>query len=218
MHLFFFWYIFYTMRELTRRQQAILNFIVNYWEKHEASPSYEEIQSHFSFASPNAVTKHIQALIKKGHLRGRENLRKYEHRGIVPIHTKGKTIPLLGVIAAGMPIEAIENIEAQIDLSPLGIDNSNDNYFMLHVKGDSMVNAHILDGDIVIIKQQPLVRNNEIAAVLYNDEATLKYVRRVGKNIILDPANDRMEPIIVTPEKTATFSILGKYIGLIRKD
>jgi repressor LexA len=206
------------MKELTRRQQAILNFITAYWEKHSASPSYEEIQSHFGFASPNAVTKHIQALIRKGRLRGRENLRKYEHRGIVPLHTRGRDIPLLGVIAAGMPLEAIENVEARIDLSPLGIDNSNDNYFMLHVKGDSMVNAHILDGDIVIIRQQPFVQNNEIAAVLWNEEATLKYIRRAGRNIILQPANDRMEPIVVTPEKTTQLTILGKYIGLIRKD
>jgi repressor LexA len=136
----------------------------------------------------------------------------------VPTAGGGKEVPLLGRIAAGVPIEAIENIEAKIDLSPLGIDNRNDNYFMLHVKGDSMINAHILDGDIVIIKQQPIVHTNDIAAVLWNDEATLKYVRRSGRNIILQPANDKMEPIVVTPEKTSSLTILGKYVGLIRRD
>jgi len=206
------------MKELTRRQKAMLNFINAYRDKHGASPSYDEIQTHFGFASPNAVTKHIRALIRKGYLQDRKNVRKYEHRGIIPLHTKGKEVPLLGVIAAGIPLEAIENIEARIDLSPLGIDNSNENYFMLHVKGDSMVDAHILDGDIVIIKQQPIVHTNDIAAVLWNDEATLKYVRRSGRNIILQPANDKMEPIVITPEKTSSLTILGKYIGLIRRD
>lgn len=204
------------MKELTRRQRQILDFILKYWEDHGGSPSFDEIRQHFGFASPNAVTKHLKALEKKGFLRDREHLRRYEHRGILPTLQKGKEVPLLGSIAAGVPIEAIEDIEARVDLSPLGIDNSNGNYFMLHVKGDSMINAHILDGDVVIIRKQPLVQNNEIAAVLWNGEATLKYVRRAGRNIILQPANDAMEPIVVSPERTVLLTVLGKFAGLIR--
>lgn len=204
------------MKELTRRQREILDFILQYWEKNDGAPSFDEIRRHFGFASLNAVTKHLKALKKKGFLRDHNNFRRHEHRAIQPLAQKSPLVPLLGSIAAGVPIEAVEDIEAEVDLSPLGIDNSNGNYFMLHVKGDSMVNAHILDGDVVIIRKQPLVQNNEIAAVLWNGEATLKTMRRAGRNIILQPANDAMEPIVISPERTVLLTVLGKFVGLIR--
>jgi repressor LexA len=126
------------------------------------------------------------------------------------------SVPLVGRIAAGVPVEAIENVERSIDLSDLGIDNSDGGYFALRVKGESMVNAHILDGDLVIIQRQPVVGPKEIAAVLWNNEATLKYVKKTGGGVLLVPANDAMRPIAVDPAKTEVFEILGKVVRVIR--
>jgi repressor LexA len=125
-------------------------------------------------------------------------------------------VPLVGRIAAGVPIEAVENIEQSIDLSGLGIDNSDGACFALRVRGESMVNAHILDGDLVVIKKQPGAGPKEIAAVLWNNEATLKYVVKKDGVVYLVPANDAMEPIRVDPAKTAVFEILGKVVKVIR--
>lgn len=205
------------MKELTRKQKSILDFINSYLEKHSCSPSFNEIKSRFGFASPNAVTKHLRALAKKGFLLDRQDVRKYKHRAITPLRAQAEGVPLLGTIAAGKPLEAVENIEARVDLSPLGIASGKGDYFMLRVRGNSMVNAHILNGDMVVVRRQEHADPADIAAVLWNNEATLKYVTRSGKNIVLRPANDAMEPIVVAPEKTASFKILGVFAGLVRK-
>jgi repressor LexA len=125
-------------------------------------------------------------------------------------------VPLVGRIAAGVPIEAIENVEQSIDLADLGIDNSEGGYFALRVRGESMIDAHILDNDLVVIKKQPETGPNDIAAVLWNNEATLKYVVKKGRAFYLVPANEKMSPVEVTEEKTEKFEILGKVVRVIR--
>jgi repressor LexA len=199
------------MKPLTDRQESILSYIESYRRKNGGSPTYGEIQSHFGFASPNAVLDHIRALLKKGYVKIRAG-----SRGLLSLRPDQNKIPLLGTIAAGVPIEAVENIESELDLSTLGLENSSRQYFALRVKGESMINAHILDGDIVVIQKQPMIRSNEIAAVLWNGEATLKYVKHSGNHVLLVPANDAFEPMTVSPEKIEMFSILGKVVRVIR--
>lgn len=175
-------------------------------------PSVQEIQAHFGYASPNAVQNHVRFLRKKGLIAPPAH-RKRSLMSLLPSQT---AVPLVGRIAAGTPVEAIENVEQSIDFSSLGIDNTGNGYFALRVKGHSMINAHILDGDLVVIKKQPDAGPREIAAVLWNNEATLKYVRRNGKNVTLVPANDAMQPIAVHQEKTETFALLGIVVRVIR--
>jgi repressor LexA len=159
------------------------------------------------------VQNHVRLLRLKGLLTD-QNGKKRSLMSLLPMPQI--SVPLVGRIAAGIPIEAIENLEQSIDLSTLGIDNSKSDYFALKVKGNSMVNAHILDGDLVVIKKQPDVGPQEIAAVLWNNEATLKYVKKQGSSLQLVPANDTMRPITITKKKTESFQILGKVIRVIR--
>ncbi len=205
------------MNELTPKQHKVLFFIEGYLKKNAASPSFQEIQAHFGFASPRAATKHVQAIIRKGFLENRKIGKKRIHRSLNLLHPVDNEVPLLGRIAAGAPIEAIENISEKLDLSSLGINNSKKEYFALTVKGSSMINAHIIEGDLVIIKQQPSVTQSDIAAVLWNGEATLKHVKKEGASVLLIPENDNLKPIIVTPEKVSDFKILGKVVRVIRR-
>jgi repressor LexA len=203
------------MKKLTNKQEKILRFIEEFWASYSLSPTYQEIQAHFGFESPNAAQKHIGALLKKGYLRGVKDSRG-RNRSLVSVRAMHKEVPLVGRIAAGVPIEALENIQEQFDLSALGIDNNGSAYFALTVKGSSMINAHIMDGDMVIIKKQKAVTDNDIAAVLWNNEATLKYVRKTAEALTLVPANDAMAPIVVDPKKTESFVVLGKVVKVIR--
>jgi repressor LexA len=204
------------MKTLTSKQEAILSFIEKYWEEHSLSPSYKEIQDFFEFRSPNAVTKHITALVKKKYITLRKGVNFTKARSIIPLRIKDNEVPLVGKIVAGVPVESIENIEGSWDLSTLGIDNSEKNFFALTVRGESMIGAHIIEGDIVIIKKQQEILENEIAAVLWNQETTLKYVKKKKNMISLVPANESMYPIDLKPENTEFFQILGKVVTVIR--
>jgi repressor LexA len=181
------------------------------------SPSFQEIQAHFGYSSLNSVQNHIRFLRKKGLLAqrtGGAGSKKRSLMSLLPRPSSG--VPLVGRIAAGVPIEAIENVEQSLDLASLGVDNSEGGYFALRVKGLSMVDAHILDNDLVVIKKQPEVGPNDIAAVLWNSEATLKYVVRKGRAFYLVPANENMSPVEVTEERSERFEILGKVVRVIR--
>jgi repressor LexA len=123
-------------------------------------------------------------------------------------------IPLVGTIAAGQPVEAVENIESYFDWEAMGLDNSAGDKFALRVKGDSMINRGIRDGDIVIVHKQKSVNPREVAAVRIGDEATLKYVQGEKGRIWLVPDNDHMRPMAVTPGED--FEVLGVVVGLFR--
>ena len=203
------------MIKLTLKQEKILRFIEQFWSSYSLSPTYQEIQEHFGFESPNAVQKHVQALIKKGFLRGVRDSRG-RMRSLVSVRALRREVPLVGRIAAGTPVEAVENIVGNFDFSSIGVDNAGGDYFALTVKGNSMINAHVLDGDMVVVKKQSAVQGNDIAALLVGTEATLKYVRKRGDVVELVPANDAMKPIVVGPEKAGSFEILGKVVKVIR--
>ncbi len=207
------------MDDLTKKQENILLFIRKYWTKYSLSPTYKEIQAHFGFDSLNSVQNHVKALLKKGHVRGIID-KHGRKRMLVPTrkqHPVDASVPLLGTIAAGAPIEAIENVETKLDLSSLGINNSGEEFFALRVRGESMIEAHIMSNDIVVIKKQPSVNANDIAAVIWNNEATLKYVHKTPKGIVLVPANSTMKPLPVDSAATSQFSVLGKVVQVIRR-
>jgi repressor LexA len=203
------------MPDLTFKQEKILRFIERFWASYSLSPTYQEIQEHFGFQSPNAVEKHVQALIRKGFLRGVKDSRG-RNRSLVSVRAAGREVPLVGRIAAGTPIEAVENIVDNFDFSSIGIDNTDASHFALTVRGNSMIGAHVLDGDMVVIRKQGSVLGSDMAAVLLDGEATLKYVRKKGDAVELVPANDAMKPIAVDPDKVGTFEILGKVVRVIR--
>jgi repressor LexA len=210
-------YIYTRMLQPTTKQRKILGFIEEYRKKQGISPSFQEIQAHFGYASVNSVQNHVGFLRKKGLLgskMGAVGTKKRSLMSLLPMPLA--SVPLVGRIAAGVPVEAIENVETSIDLSSLGVDNSDNGYFALRVKGESMINAHILDGDLVVIKKQPAVGPHEVAAVLWNNEATLKYVRKDGERVTLVPANDAMQPRVVDEEKVEAFEVLGKVVRVIR--
>ena len=131
----------------------------------------------------------------------------YKYKNIIPM-PKTKKVPLIGTIACGTPILAVENIECDVDM-PENIRAD----FALRCKGDSMIDAHIYDGDIVYIRKQPIVDNGEIAAVIIDDEATLKRFYREGNKVTLMPCNPRFSPLVYTNEELNNIIIVGKAVG-----
>ncbi|PIV53672.1 MAG: repressor LexA [Elusimicrobia bacterium CG_4_10_14_0_8_um_filter_37_32] len=209
---------------LTTRQQEILDFITKSINSYGFPPTIPEIQANFFFKSPNAVSDHLNAIAKKGYITRHPG----KSRGIEVNNHKNKhqrndnntlEIPVVGRIAAGSPILAQENIEGSIFVDRTFIKVSNgimNSIFALRIKGDSMKDAGIFDGDYVIIQKQAQVNQGEIAAVLIDDEATIKRVFKEKGRIRLHPENDSMNSIIIDP-KEKEVSIIGKVKGVIRK-
>jgi repressor LexA len=193
---------------LTKRQAEVLEFINRYLEEHGYPPTVREVAAHFGFRSPRAAHDHMKALQKKGYLR----VRAGRPRAVEVVRPRSG-IPVLGRIAAGLPILAVEEAEEVLGLDP-GFFGSG-RFFALRVRGDSMIEEHIQDGDLVILRAQDWARPGEIVAVLLEDEVTLKrYVPR--RDVVeLHPANPRLEPIVVTPDQAPR--ILGVMRGLVRK-
>lgn len=202
--------------EITDRQKEILDFIQDYVDFNGYPPTYREIGKQFNIASTFGVKRHIDALVKKGFLNNTNNSSRTLSLVVNnnPIQ-KGPVveIPVVGRVAAGQPILAQENIEGtfSIDKSFLGSHNQ---CFGLKVRGDSMINAGILEGDLVIIQPQKEAVNGEIVVALIGDEATMKrYVVEENK-IFLVPENEKYEAIVI--ENDEDFSIIGKVIGVFR--
>ncbi len=194
---------------LTKRQKQILDFITKYNRRHGVSPALEEIKKHFRLSSVSTIHQHIEALKNKGYLNKLEN----QPRGIeVRKSNNFARIPLLGIIAAGKPIEPLENREL-IEV-PKNMLSASGNHFALEVQGESMFDEGVADGDIVIIREQPTVADGEIAvAYLPNrGEATLKKIYLEKSRVRLQPANPKMKPFY---EKEV--QIQGKLVGVIRK-
>lgn len=208
---------------LTKRQQQIFEFILFSINKFGYPPSIPEVQKKFSFKSPNAVNDHLNALERKGHI----SRRPHKSRGIEVLnHASFKTnnsdvddnvteMPIIGKVSAGTPILAEENIEGTIFVDKSLARNSR-GMFVLRVKGTSMINAGILDGDFVLVRQQPTAEQGEMIVALIEDEATVKRFYRDKNKIRLQPENDTMQPIIIDP-KESNVSIIGKVEGVIRK-
>lgn len=201
---------------LSNRQNEILTFIKKYTAKNNYPPSIREISKGVNLKSPATTHVHVKNLIEKGYLKRNANNHKLLEL-LVPnefeqSNTTTIKVPLLGNVAAGNPIEAIENPEEYISL-PTELIPRNSEVFTLKVKGESMINVGILDKDIVIIERSNTAKNGDIVVAMNEDnEVTLKTFYKEENYIRLQPENDFMTPIIM---KNVT--ILGKAIGLYRK-
>lgn len=196
---------------LTPRQKEILDFLSRYLEDHGYAPSLEEIRVHFGMASLNAVHKHLRRLQEKGFI-DRLARRSRSIRLIEPESFSRLTVPLLGRIAAGMPIEAVADPE-QVEI-PEFLLSKRPNY-VLQVEGDSMIDEQIRDGDLIIVEQRDEVRQGEtVVALIDEHRATLKKFYREGGMIRLQPANPTLQPIWVEPERVR---IQGVVVGLMRR-
>jgi repressor LexA len=196
---------------LTKRQLEIVGFIREFLGQHGYSPTLEEIGLHFRMASLNAVYKHLKALEERGFIKRLPG----QARSIQLVEQQGAnspTLPLLGYVAAGRPIEAVSNIE-EISVPESFISHKGG--FVLRVRGDSMIEEHIQDGDFVIVQPGETAHSGDmVIALLDGESATLKKYYREGGNIRLQPANPAVAPILVAEERVR---IQGLVVGVIRK-
>jgi len=200
------------MPPITRRQKETLDFIRSFEAKEGYAPSLEEIRKHFGLASVSTAHHHVKALDALGLLRKEENLPRAIN--IFPSEQMVQ-VPILGMIAAGQPIEAIENKEI-IAVPRSRLPRSLDDIYALKVVGESMIDEHIDDGDIVLVKHQTTANDGEkVVALVNNDEVTLKTYFDEGDRIRLQPANKKMEPIIVRSDN-AGFAIQGVVLGVVK--
>ena len=198
---------------LTRRQKELLDFISSFIEKKGYAPSIVEIQQRFQINSPATIHQHLKNLQSKGLIRRVP----HRHRSIEVVPTAGGVqvgvkVPLLGTIAAGSPIEAFQ----ESDMISLPEDMVGDgDTFLLLVRGDSMIEDHILDGDMVIIRKSEAADPGQtVVALIDGTEATLKRFYPEKGRIRLQPANVKMEPMIYQPERV---QLQGVVIGILRK-
>ena len=202
------------MEDLTSKQEKVLRFLVDFNAEQGFPPTIRELCDHFGFKSLNTGHFHLRALEKKGCLQ----IHPGKGRGITlpEAHRLSKRkIPVVGRIAAGTPILALENIEEH-----LGIDKhffGAESCFAVQVTGDSMVDAHIQDGDYVIIRVQDQAESGDIVAALIEDDVTLKYFYRTRKQIRLKSANPRYPMLIFKKGDSRSFRILGVMVGLVRR-
>jgi len=197
--------------KLTEKQKEFLAYVSRYMEDWGRSPSFEEICSHFGFSSYNTVTTYLKALERKGYVRlPKKKNQKRAIQVISPVETKRFEFPLLGRVAAGKPIEAIEDIDV-IEVPPSMVGSGD--HFVLQVKGDSMKDDGILNGDFVVVRKQPTAENGETVVALVNNEATIKKYYKMKRSVELRPAHEGMESIVV---RKGNLRIQGKVVGVIR--
>ena len=197
---------------LTRRQREIYDFVTGFVEEKGYSPSLEEIGAAFGLSSVATVHKHVHHLVEKGLLRKGWN----RSRSLEPVHQEGRpavALRLAGVVAAGAPIEAIEDQES-ISV-PAELVPGRGESFVLRVRGDSMIEEQIRDGDYVVVESRPEARDGEtVVALLRGEEATLKKLYRRGSRVRLVPANASHAPIEVPARDV---QIRGVVCGLLRR-
>ncbi len=197
--------------KLTDKQKGFLDYISRYVESWGTAPSFDEICAHFGFASYNTVTTYLKILERKGYIRlPKEKNQKRAIEIISPVENRRFEFPLLGRVAAGRPIEAIE--DRRVVEVPPSMAGSGE-CFVLQVLGDSMEEDGILDGDFVVVRRQPVAQNGDIVVALIDNEATVKRYYRGKGYIELRPAHAGMESIRVNK---GDLRIEGKVVGVIR--
>jgi repressor LexA len=204
---------------MTSRQRQVLEFMRSFTERHGVPPAVREIAERFGFTA-RAAFDHLKALERKGMLERRVTSKRASRTLVLPERRSGSRgpraeIPVLGRIAAGAPIFAVENREDSIPLRPEWLSAQGAEVFALRVRGDSMIDAHIVDGDLVLVRRQDAAQANDIVAALVDGEATVKRFARDGGTVVLRPAHPTMEPIVVDGSR-GDFRILGKVIGVLR--
>ena len=201
------------MKGLTGKQQRVLDVIKQAMRHSGQPPTVREIGREIGVQSSCTVQRHLDALERKGFI----SRNRYKYRSIeltdspIPPFVRAVNVPVLGQIAAGQPILAEEHIEETFPLQ-MDLVRDGDDVFMLRVKGDSMINVGIFDGDLVAIRQQKVANNGEIIAAMIEDEATVKRFYKDGRKVKLVAENDAYAPIV-----TDNCTILGKVILSIRQ-
>ena len=210
---------------LTDRQKAVLDFISRSIEKRGYPPTLREIGEHMGIRSTNGVNDHLKALEKKGYLE-REDLKSRALRPISPIHGgasegAGPTgvmveVPILGRVAAGEPILAVEDAEDTVKVDRFFLGATKE-VFALKVKGDSMIEAGIFSGDYIFVRKQLTAQRGDIVVALIGDEATVKYYYPERDYVRFQPANAQMAPILVRATDFKPTMLLGVVVGVYRR-
>lgn len=199
---------------MTERQQAILDFIIEAIRSKGFPPTLREIGQAFGIRSTKGVNDHLEALEKKGKIRRHAELSRGIEVVDLPVAEADVcSVPLVGRIAAGAPLLADENVDARVALDRAWTGEGD--VFLLRVQGESMVDAHICDGDLILVRRQDTAEDGDIVAALVDDEATVKRFFRERGRIRLQPENATMEPLWVDPEETA-LRVLGKVTSVFR--
>jgi repressor LexA len=205
-------------QNLTTRQEEVLRYLCDILDGNGLPPSYREIGAHFGIRSTNGVKVVLDALERKGFIRrhgGRaRGIEVLIQAGVEAKESQGVQVPLIGRVAAGEPILALEHVEDQLQVDPQFLRG--DDNFALEVKGESMIEAGIFDGDIVFAQSQESAATGDMVVAIIDDEATVKFYFPEGEKVRLQPANERYEPILVHRQSGA-FRIAGKVVGLMRR-
>ncbi len=198
-----------TQKPPTQRQQAILDVIASFTREHGYPPSVREIGERVGLSSSSTVQSHLKTLERRGYVKRDPTKPRALVRDQAPA-PEVVTLPVVGRVAAGVPITAVENVEDEFALPASFVRESN--AFMLRVQGDSMIDAGILDGDLIVVRPQETAENGEIVVALIEDEATVKTFYREAGRIRLQPQNQTMEPIFAEQVQ-----LVGRVCGVVRK-
>lgn len=206
-------------KQLTKRQHAVLETIRNWIRERGYPPTIRELGGQLGIRSLRGVTTHLDAIAKKGFLKREPRARSISLTDVMAPFERALRVPLVGRIRAGQPILAQEQVEDHLVVDGQWLGGSTQavaaEHFALQVVGDSMINAGILEGDYVIVRQQPEANNGDIVVALVGDEATVKRLFRDDDHVRLQPEHPTMEPLVIT--KPQTLTILGKVVAVFRK-
>lgn len=213
---------------LTARQRNILDYLVGYIDDHGYPPSMREIGNFFSIKSTNGVSDHLRALERKGYISRSDG----QSRGMTILkHADGKAtsrssaggghsalleVPILGRVAAGVPLTAVQNVEGHLRIDPSMVAGRAQ-IFGLRVVGDSMIEAGILDGDFVLVQQKPTADNGQIVVAMIDEEVTVKRFYRELAGVRLQPENRSMQPIWIDRDDPDGCAVLGEVVGVYRQ-
>ena len=192
---------------LTSKQKKVLRFIYESIKVKQLPPTIREIAGKFGFSSTGTVRDYLKALTQKGYIK----VSSHKSRAIELIKESLFSVPILGRVQAGLPTLAVEEIEGYLDLDSIVF--SDESTFALRVKGDSMIGTGIMPNDLVLVRRQSVAQTGETVVALIEDEATVKLLKRNGKDFFLEAANPKYKPIKINED----VSIIGKVISVIRK-
>jgi len=209
------------MRDLTDKQREVLGFMRSFVAKHGVPPTVREIGDRFK-VTPRAAFDHLRALERKGALQRRVSAGRTSRALTLTAPPARATyaVPILGRVAAAEALLASENREGELHIAPASLPGRGEDLFALRVRGESMIQAHICDGYLVLVRRQDSASPNDIVVALVESEsgegeATVKRFSREGERVVLKPEHPTMTPIVVDPRRTPV-KILGKVVGVLR--